>query len=211
MRKQAGTGTGTRVALLRNTFKKKRELFRVRRYSGDFCSHESHPGVTPGAARGPPRPLEPRAMPRYYCEYCDISLTHSSVPGRKQHHSGRKHIMNFIEYWAAFQTAVPAPQGRPAMDANRRTPMPPSGPPPRMPQPPSGPAPPGGGPRPPPGPYPPRPPPGMPPLPGMPPMPPRPGMPPIAPYPGMMPGQYPPAGYPPAGFPPQPPGGYPPR
>ena len=23
-------------------------------------------------------------MPRYYCEYCDISLTHSSVPGRKQ-------------------------------------------------------------------------------------------------------------------------------
>ena len=45
-------------------------------------------------------------MPRYYCEYCDISLTHSSVPGRKQHHSGRKHIMNFIEYWAAFQSAV---------------------------------------------------------------------------------------------------------
>ncbi|KAL3893396.1 MAG: hypothetical protein SGPRY_014262 [Prymnesium sp.] len=48
------------------------------------------------------------AMPRYYCEYCDISLTHSSVPGRKQHHSGRKHIMNYIEYWAAYQSAVPA-------------------------------------------------------------------------------------------------------
>lgn len=47
-------------------------------------------------------------MPRYYCEYCDISLTHSSVPGRKQHHSGRKHIMNVIEYWAQFQAALPS-------------------------------------------------------------------------------------------------------
>ena len=44
-------------------------------------------------------------MPRYYCEYCDISLTHSSVPGRKQHHTGRKHIMNFIEHWAHYQSA----------------------------------------------------------------------------------------------------------
>ena len=48
------------------------------------------------------------------CEYCDISLTHSSVPGRKQHHSGRKHIMNFIEYWSNFQPAVPAPVQKPA-------------------------------------------------------------------------------------------------
>lgn len=53
-------------------------------------------------------------MPRYYCEYCDISLTHSSVPGRKQHHSGRKHIMNYIEYWAQWQAAVPQHTPRPA-------------------------------------------------------------------------------------------------
>ena len=46
-------------------------------------------------------------MPRYYCEYCDISLTLSSVPGRKQHHTGRKHIMNFIEHWAHYQSALP--------------------------------------------------------------------------------------------------------
>ena len=46
-------------------------------------------------------------MPRYYCEYCDISLTHSSVPGRKQHHTGRKHIMNYIEHWAGYQAALP--------------------------------------------------------------------------------------------------------
>ena len=68
-------------------------------------------------------------MPRYYCEYCDISLTHSSVPGRKQHHTGRKHIMNFIEYWANFQQAVPtrtemAP--RPTTQFSR-VPQPPSG------------------------------------------------------------------------------------
>ena len=52
-------------------------------------------------------------MPRYYCEYCDIALTHSSVPGRKQHHSGRKHIMNVIEYWSQFQAALPAPRPPP--------------------------------------------------------------------------------------------------
>ena len=120
------------------------------------------------------------AMPRYYCEYCDISLTHSSVPGRKQHHSGRKHIMNFIEYWAAFQSAVPTRDVRPPPGDVSRRPVPPSGPPPRGPHPPSGPVPPSG-PRPPPGPYPPRP--GMPgmPMPGMP----RPGMPPMPPFPGM--------------------------
>ncbi|EOD10442.1 hypothetical protein EMIHUDRAFT_215646 [Emiliania huxleyi CCMP1516] len=68
-------------------------------------------------------------MPRYYCEYCDIALTHSSVPGRKQHHSGRKHIMNVIEYWANFQPALPTapPPGaqRPPPPMMGMRPMPP--------------------------------------------------------------------------------------
>ncbi|KAG8464608.1 hypothetical protein KFE25_009976 [Diacronema lutheri] len=42
-------------------------------------------------------------MPRFYCEYCEIFLTHSSAHGRRQHSSGRKHIMNVIDYYADFQ------------------------------------------------------------------------------------------------------------
>lgn len=53
----------------------------------------------------PPSLLLPvaRAMPRFYCEYCEIFLTHSSAHGRRQHSSGRKHIMNVIDYYADFQ------------------------------------------------------------------------------------------------------------
>ncbi|CRG97657.1 RNA-binding protein (U1 snRNP-like), putative [Plasmodium gallinaceum] len=38
-------------------------------------------------------------MPKYYCEYCDIYLTHSSPVGRRQHIHGRKHISAKIEYF----------------------------------------------------------------------------------------------------------------
>ncbi|KAF4674857.1 hypothetical protein FOL47_008605 [Perkinsus chesapeaki] len=38
-------------------------------------------------------------MPKYYCEYCDIFLAHSSFFGRKQHCTGRKHIQNKIDYF----------------------------------------------------------------------------------------------------------------
>ena len=73
-------------------------------------------------------------MPRYYCEYCDISLTHSSVPGRKQHHTGRKHIMNFIEHWAHYQSALP--ETVPAQfNPNANRPPPPPGAPPAAPPP----------------------------------------------------------------------------
>lgn len=41
-------------------------------------------------------------MPKYYCEYCNIYLTHSSPAGRKQHAHGRKHINNKIEYFTEF-------------------------------------------------------------------------------------------------------------
>ena len=41
-------------------------------------------------------------MPKYYCEYCNIYLTHSSPAGRKQHAHGRKHISNKIEYFTEF-------------------------------------------------------------------------------------------------------------
>ncbi|KAJ1604285.1 hypothetical protein OJ253_3094 [Cryptosporidium canis] len=38
-------------------------------------------------------------MPKFYCDYCDIYLTHSSTNGRKQHNSGRKHINNKIDHY----------------------------------------------------------------------------------------------------------------
>ena len=41
-------------------------------------------------------------MPKYYCEYCNIYLKHSSPAGRKQHAHGRKHINNKIEYFTEF-------------------------------------------------------------------------------------------------------------
>ena len=41
-------------------------------------------------------------MPKYFCEYCGIFLTHSSPWGRKQHSHGRKHVNNKIEYYSQF-------------------------------------------------------------------------------------------------------------
>lgn len=38
-------------------------------------------------------------MPKFYCEYCDIYLTHSSPVGRRQHNHGRKHVSAKIEYF----------------------------------------------------------------------------------------------------------------
>eukprot|EP00961_Rhodomonas_salina_P088913 1196393-Rhodomonas_salina.1 len=35
-------------------------------------------------------------MPRYYCDYCDVFLTHDSHSVRKQHNSGRKHRDNVM-------------------------------------------------------------------------------------------------------------------
>mmetsp|Transcript_28931 Transcript_28931/g.76333 ORF Transcript_28931/g.76333 Transcript_28931/m.76333 type:complete len:153 (-) Transcript_28931:175-633(-) len=42
-------------------------------------------------------------MPKFYCEYCDLYLTHSGVAGRRQHLTGRRHINNKIEY---YQTLI---------------------------------------------------------------------------------------------------------
>ena len=38
-------------------------------------------------------------MPKFYCDYCDIALAHSSMTGRRQHNAGRKHIQNKIDYF----------------------------------------------------------------------------------------------------------------
>ena len=38
-------------------------------------------------------------MAKFYCEYCGIYLTQSSPMGRKQHSTGRKHMLNKIDYY----------------------------------------------------------------------------------------------------------------
>mmetsp|Transcript_21617 Transcript_21617/g.38359 ORF Transcript_21617/g.38359 Transcript_21617/m.38359 type:complete len:197 (-) Transcript_21617:108-698(-) len=38
-------------------------------------------------------------MGRFYCDYCDIFLTHDNRGGRKQHCAGRKHLENVYSYY----------------------------------------------------------------------------------------------------------------
>jgi len=40
-------------------------------------------------------------MPKFYCEYCGIYLTHSSPSGRKQHSKGKKHESARQDYYRA--------------------------------------------------------------------------------------------------------------
>ncbi|KNE69248.1 hypothetical protein AMAG_13631 [Allomyces macrogynus ATCC 38327] len=39
-------------------------------------------------------------MPKYYCDYCDIYLTHDSPSVRRSHNMGWKHIMHVKEYYS---------------------------------------------------------------------------------------------------------------
>jgi len=41
-------------------------------------------------------------MPKYYCDYCDVFLTHDSSSVRKAHNSGRNHLTNVREYYASL-------------------------------------------------------------------------------------------------------------
>ncbi|WWD16978.1 hypothetical protein CI109_101412 [Kwoniella shandongensis] len=41
-------------------------------------------------------------MGKYYCDYCDIYLTHDSMNARKAHNTGRNHISNVRDYFASL-------------------------------------------------------------------------------------------------------------
>mmetsp|Transcript_639 Transcript_639/g.815 ORF Transcript_639/g.815 Transcript_639/m.815 type:complete len:134 (-) Transcript_639:140-541(-) len=41
-------------------------------------------------------------MPRYFCDYCNVYLTHDSAPGRKQHIRGWKHRENVKQYYEVY-------------------------------------------------------------------------------------------------------------
>ena len=42
-------------------------------------------------------------MPKYYCEYCDIFLTHDSVSVRKSHCDGWKHKSAVKQWYQQFE------------------------------------------------------------------------------------------------------------
>jgi U1 small nuclear ribonucleoprotein C len=42
-------------------------------------------------------------MPKYYCDYCDIYLTHDSPHVRKSHNDGWKHKAAVRAYYEQFQ------------------------------------------------------------------------------------------------------------
>ncbi|WWC69873.1 uncharacterized protein I206_103816 [Kwoniella pini CBS 10737] len=41
-------------------------------------------------------------MGKYYCDYCDIYLTHDSMNARKAHNTGRNHVANVRDYFAGL-------------------------------------------------------------------------------------------------------------
>ncbi|KAK1771049.1 U1 small nuclear ribonucleoprotein C-like protein [Phialemonium atrogriseum] len=38
-------------------------------------------------------------MPKFFCDYCDVYLTHDSMSVRKAHNTGRNHLRNVIDYY----------------------------------------------------------------------------------------------------------------
>ncbi|KAL2157384.1 hypothetical protein VTH06DRAFT_6202 [Thermothelomyces fergusii] len=38
-------------------------------------------------------------MPKFFCDYCDVYLTHDSMSVRKAHNNGRNHLRNVIDYY----------------------------------------------------------------------------------------------------------------
>lgn len=41
-------------------------------------------------------------MPKFFCDYCDVYLTHDSMSVRKAHNTGRNHLRNVVEYYQAI-------------------------------------------------------------------------------------------------------------
>jgi len=51
---------------------------------------------------------------KYYCEYCDITLSHCSPKARYEHNTGRRHIINKINYYEKIilsKLSFQAPEG----------------------------------------------------------------------------------------------------
>ncbi|KAI6784375.1 U1 small nuclear ribonucleoprotein C [Emericellopsis cladophorae] len=38
-------------------------------------------------------------MPKFFCDYCDVYLTHDSMSVRRAHNSGKNHLRNVVDYY----------------------------------------------------------------------------------------------------------------
>lgn len=45
-------------------------------------------------------------MPKYYCDYCDVFLTHDSPSVRKAHNNGWKHKAAVRQYYSQFEEDI---------------------------------------------------------------------------------------------------------
>lgn len=62
----------------------------------DFASARIIPHDT---SQHPPRSTTAATMPKFFCDYCDVYLTHDSMSVRKAHNSGRNHLRNVQAYY----------------------------------------------------------------------------------------------------------------
>ena len=51
-------------------------------------------------------------MPRYYCDYCDVFLTHDSAAVRGQHNRGLRHRDNVRDYYQKIAHELGTPYSR---------------------------------------------------------------------------------------------------
>jgi hypothetical protein len=62
-------------------------------YSCRIATHSTGPSNTTSRDR------DRATMPKFFCDYCDVYLTHDSMSVRKAHNSGRNHLRNVVDYY----------------------------------------------------------------------------------------------------------------
>lgn len=68
------------------------------RHHGWSISCAPKPTPTTTRTRAPTRERAVK-MPKFFCDYCDVYLTHDSMSVRKAHNSGRNHLRNVVDYY----------------------------------------------------------------------------------------------------------------
>ena len=75
------------------------EILELSRRASSTCrATPNHPITTPTTSR-PSISYEHTTMPKFFCDYCDVYLTHDSMSVRKAHNNGRNHLRNVQAYY----------------------------------------------------------------------------------------------------------------
>ncbi|KAK2593536.1 U1 small nuclear ribonucleoprotein C [Conoideocrella luteorostrata] len=48
-------------------------------------------------------------MPKFFCDYCDVYLTHDSMSVRKAHNTGKNHLRNVVDYYQRTNEKILSP------------------------------------------------------------------------------------------------------